>query len=512
MPGKGKGGKRRKGGSTRSGGGKGRLGNMTEEERMIYLEQQRLAEEEYRKQREDFLSAYLQGKITNEEKFSRLNLHKLNHQWRNIMREAKSRELRKDIEILSQTFERVVDRKESVLRSLARDIEEADGQMNLAVRAHLQNVDRLVDIQAQRMRRLGEEYRAELETVREEFDSEAAWVAERHAAEMKDLQDVMFGMKENFTEKEVDARTEFHSMRDEIKNRNNEEKHALRVLLEVKVDEYWRQFNEAKKAYNEATREKKLNFENLKAKDEASAKEIDRQMRRLQKIGAEMSSLKQRMASNSRLYEERNRMLKEEREKMVLHFQQLKAQMARIKDQQRQRLTKMTLESNEALKGLRAQNDKADRILKSAEMCRRLETEEEKVLPFPASSLTPEEQEDLSAAVQEEPLEPLARAASKYRGLEEFWRRYNRGLLDKLALEKERSALQVENGQLRSLLKQYLDGVSVNEEVLAAANPLLVINGRSNTGGLQPAAADPRVRAAPTVTVEAGNEVRNRKA
>lgn len=41
-------------------------------------------------------------------------------------------------------------------------------------------------------------------------------------------------------------------------------------------------------------------------------------------------------------------------------------------------------------------------------MSRKLETEEEKVLPFYASSLTAEEQEDVAAAVAEPPSEQLA--------------------------------------------------------------------------------------------------------
>jgi hypothetical protein len=41
-------------------------------------------------------------------------------------------------------------------------------------------------------------------------------------------------------------------------------------------------------------------------------------------------------------------------------------------------------------------------------MCRRLETEEEKILPFYASSLTAEEREDVEAAVAEPPNEKLA--------------------------------------------------------------------------------------------------------
>jgi len=60
------------------------------------------------------------------------------------MREAKSKELKKDLEILSQTFERVVDRKESVIKSLGKDLLEAEEQYSMALRSHLQNVDNLI--------------------------------------------------------------------------------------------------------------------------------------------------------------------------------------------------------------------------------------------------------------------------------------------------------------------------------------------------------------------------------
>ena len=92
----------------------------------------------------DMMLIHFQDKLSKEEKATKFNLNKLNHQWRNIMREAKSKELKKDIEILSQTFERVVDRKESVIKSLAKDLSEAEEQYAMALRSHLQNVDDLV--------------------------------------------------------------------------------------------------------------------------------------------------------------------------------------------------------------------------------------------------------------------------------------------------------------------------------------------------------------------------------
>ena len=45
-----------------------------------------------------------------------------------------------------------------------------------------------------------------------------------------------------------------------------------------------------------------------------------------------------------------------------------------------------------------------------------------------------------------------------YEALDNFWKRYNKVLLDKLAMERERSLLDEENRELRDILKQYLDG------------------------------------------------------
>jgi hypothetical protein len=67
-----------------------------------------------------------------------------------------------------------------------------------------------------------------------------------------------------------------------------------------------------------------------------------------------------------------------------------------------------------------------------------------------------------------------------YLSLDNFWKRYNKVLLDKLTLDKEKQMLSTENAQLRLLLKQYLDGISVNNEVLSNANPLFIINNRTN--------------------------------
>lgn len=86
---------------------------------------------------------------------------------------------------------------------------------------------------------------------------------------------------------------------------------------------------------------------------------------------------------------------------MNSHFHELKQQMKVMQDTMRKKLTILTIESDKALAKLKQQEEKAQQILRLAEMCRKLETEEEKILPFYASSLTEQEENDVKQALQE---------------------------------------------------------------------------------------------------------------
>lgn len=67
-----------------------------------------------------------------------------------------------------------------------------------------------------------------------------------------------------------------------------------------------------------------------------------------------------------------------------------------------------------------------------------------------------------------------------YTGMENFWKRYNKVKLEQLSLQHRRAQLLDINGKLREMLKQYLDGISVSDEVLSKFNPLFIVNHQSN--------------------------------
>merc|ERR1719327_2537846 len=85
-------------------------------------------------------------------------MSKIQESWLKIMRSAKTKQLRKQVEIFSQNHERDVDRKDAILQMLDRDLDEAEEQHQVAVRSHLLNVDRLLEIQQSRLQGLEEEF------------------------------------------------------------------------------------------------------------------------------------------------------------------------------------------------------------------------------------------------------------------------------------------------------------------------------------------------------------------
>jgi chromosome segregation ATPase len=181
------------------------------------------------------------------------------------------------------------------------------------------------------------------------------------------------------------------------------------------------------------------------------------------------------MSNNAKEYEEKNAALKEEKDAIQTQFQALKKRMNTFRDQERKRLTELTILSNKVVKQLRSKVQHAEMIIKLAEMNRKLETEEEKIFPFY------EEKESGTVDAGDHP--ELALEISlpeEFEGMQQFSKRYNKVLLDKVALDKKYDQLHAENQRLRDILKQYLDGITLSETVLSQMNPLLVVNGKTN--------------------------------
>ncbi|XP_010128848.1 PREDICTED: coiled-coil domain-containing protein 65, partial [Chlamydotis macqueenii] len=348
------------------------------------------------------------------------------------------------------------------------------------LRSHLHNVDRLLQLQRCRLTCLEEAFDAQLQALKLEFEAERRTILEQYKRESRYLQDMALAADQNYAEKDHEVTLNFQSARDDIKNKSLKEKQYSHMHLGGKAEALWEQLQQAMQSYAEATEHQKITFKALKQKDEKSSREIEMQAKKLQKLQDLITATKGRIKAHLQMREEQIRYAREEKERVLRQLQDLKSEMNRARVKAHGSLARLTVQSSAALKTLAQVVEKAQQILRLAEMCHRLETEEEKVLPFYTSSLAEEEQRDACRALKDPPVEPLAWTMQDYMGLEHFWQQFSKAQLEEQALEQEREALSKRNRCLRELLRQYLAGISITQEVLSEPSLLLAVQHKSS--------------------------------
>merc|ERR1712167_557933 len=309
-----------------------------------------------------------------EERYSRINRHKVQNQWRKLMRIAKVEELIKEVEILSQNHEREIDRKDAIIQMLDRDLEEADEQHQMALRSHLQNVDALVKLQTSRLYAMEQQAEKDLAMIEDEFKEEFTDMRATHKRLTKEMKDVNDALEKQLHEAEQELRTDFEGLQADYRGKHEEEKQVMKVTLETAVGEFERQLDTAYNMYYESTRKQTDKYKCLQTKDLKDSRKIDYMQKRCARLQESLQHWRTKISNNMKEAEARNKALKEEKEKVVGHYQELKGRMTGVREAEDRRLTELTLNLSE-------------KIIRLGELNRKMMTEREKVLPFEFASV-----------------------------------------------------------------------------------------------------------------------------
>lgn len=441
-------------------------------------------EEEFHKIKREHLRATL----TEEQNITNFNKKKILNEWRKIMRMAKTDELKREIEIYSQNHEREVDSKDAIMQMLDRDLEEAEEQYQTALRNYMIHIEGLQELQGSRLEGLEQEFLRDLRILEGEFRLEREEIVSNFKTEQKELQDVISEVETEEKKTQDDLKSR-HDTKKEA-SRRNEETGQLQKNLQKETDAIKRDLQIHFASYQRDSADLDKKFQEDFQKDKDNQREIEGLHKRVGRLKNSIEQLKQESTKTEKECTTRNQALNNELDTVTRHYREIKKKMLQFREEEVKRLTSLINNSRETSNKLKDQVSLGERILKYAELCRKLETEKEKVLPFYASDpgAVAEEQQLLnrdreSQSAQGEDRDSLRIldpdvAYDEFSALENFHKRYNKVLLDKLAIEKQKKQLEKDNLFFKSLLKQYLDGVSVNEDVMAAPNPLLVVNNR----------------------------------
>merc|ERR1719194_130758 len=274
---------------------------------------------------------YLKSQAQIEAKNSKYNLNKIQESWLKIMRSAKTKQLKKDVEIISQNHERDVDRKDAILQMLDRDLDEAEEQHQVAVRAHVQNVDKLISIQDARAEGLEEEFQTEVKAIEAEFKAEQDQLVERHNIEKRELQLIVQPVEQEEKGRENIDITDHQSQYELIRNRNIEEDHQMRSQLEEKIDNMRERCHAQLTNYRTTTESSTADYHHYLQRDASLSKHVEKKLRQVERMHQAIQHWKMKIAQNRQECEERNQQLRGEKEQIQKHFQELKARMNRFR-------------------------------------------------------------------------------------------------------------------------------------------------------------------------------------
>jgi broad specificity phosphatase PhoE len=233
-------------------------------------------------------------------------------------------------------------------------------------------------------------------------------------------------------------------------------------------------------AFKQATEGKMQQFNALFERHKQRQKEMKLNEEAILRNAAEIAHWRRKIKNNEKESREANDRLRQEKENLSLHFRELKELMDRFRKIEAGKLAEISVAFEDIHQNLSEKLRLAEKILKYSEMTRELETEREQVIPFPDSIVDtdPEIQRQMSQFKLQ--LKGDNKFVKESDLFDKFYRRYNKVLLEKLALSRERAALVQHNHRLKAMLKKYMNGTAIGQDLMDHPNTLFIVNQDTN--------------------------------
>ncbi|XP_031733263.1 dynein regulatory complex subunit 2 [Anarrhichthys ocellatus] len=469
-------------------------GGKTEEERLMLQQQRAQAEEEKAMKEEESLTLFLEDKLQKEERNTEVNLLKLNEGWRSILRQSRAGELRGNVEVLSQTFERQRDVLDNVVKTLQHDLQGAELQWAQVRRVHMHQVERLCARQHQRVTLVQQQWETVLQQLSSRFISERERVSSHSLQCRGDVGDTSFSLEQQHRA----AMEEIYQLYlNSINNQNSDDKDFRQICdtEEQKLKDLDREVKKVKKTKELKTEEQKL--KDLLVEQQQLIHMNDKEVKKVKKMKQLVANMlatstdvlfclhvtnqtkETTLLSQETVVHLRDKLnkretenqsveqdLKDERKAAIMRNCSLQDQLTRGRAVARKRLTELTVQSDAAARKLKAAIAKGPKVLRVAEMCRKLERQLKDVL-----LVVPQEDE------RQETTGPETDGPDKeMSALQQLMGKINTSVLQTEALRKRTDDLNRDNRQLRLLLRQRQDGMTVGDQDVGGRHALLTVH------------------------------------
>ena len=417
----------------------------------------------------------LKKKYEEEIEHSKINRMKLMNDWRVIMRIAKIDEIRKYLNLFMQIFERDLDDKDAILQMLDRDISEAEDHYNIALTNHFIHIKQLISLQDSRIKGLFREFEKDVTELENEFNSEFEEIKKQFDQEQNEILKMLRNITDSYNRKIQKLNQDFQELKNsQIQKINEIYSHIQEAIKKAGTDvhnKFGNEMNDIKQKSDDKNRQDAEGIEKLAGLE----KEVLAKKKKVEKHFENLKQLKLKIKQNNEDWDKKNDSLKKEKERVMMSYRILKNKLIAFRNMQREKLKKLVKNSWDCVTKLKNNIKLAEKILKLAEISRRLEIQREKILPYYENTDVGKE-EDNQVQIKLDDIKGVDPIIyEEIESLQNFWKRYNKVKLDVIAIKKQKNEIEKQNDLLKNYLQQYYDGFHVNNVVMTNENPLLRI-------------------------------------
>lgn len=453
------------------------------------LERNRAEEAEKRRRQLIIFQARLQDIIEQEKRMTKISCGAIETRWITFLRECKQKELVAEIEKVKRNFQVSLDRKNAAISMLFTDLNEVEEQYRHAFTAHMEVADALIRLHKRHTEGLRKEFEEDLLQVKRDFERERAELERNHKNEISDLKLILQNMANEAEKLEKKLQEETSEAYETALEKMEEEKKQMQADLTLLSEAIRGELDTRYKEFMATAHVNMKDYMDKSKEDQETTERIASQLKKIDKLQESVTSWRTKIARNAREWEQRNSAIQAEKDATFKHMKQLKKKMQIWRQKQASSLVDLLKDANSCENTLESTAKKAERILRLIGLCKPLETEREQVLSFEANESPQEIEEDVrrrmasnepGALLADKDIHNGPAAAADWQFLERFWIKHNKVMLDCAAIAQEHHHLKQENQQLQGILKQYLDDISVNDNVMKSTNALLLTNPAPN--------------------------------
>ena len=215
---------------------------------------------------------------------------------------------------------------------LDKNLEEVDDQYNLALRNHLIQIDRLVEIRNSRTDALKSEFDRSSKTIYDEFHIEAKEIKKNHLRQLKELGDMMECVNNEEKEKLSIMREAFQTALEQSKQKAKEEIEVMQNDMRSKQGILSNYLETLYQRYMNDTKEHFSTFTDLLKESSEDTKIINDTMKTIARTKARIELMKLKITQMENEFEQRNNALENEKDAINRNQLELKAKMARFRN------------------------------------------------------------------------------------------------------------------------------------------------------------------------------------